>query len=151
MVEMDVFTPLKEDTDLCGSEDPTCENGIDIAVFYTPAFVALLGGDLQVVEDAIAHALYLANQSLSQSILPPSFQYRLVGFGEFPYEERDNLKADLVFLRNNPVYQGRRKELGADIGVIFFGTAAYGGISYSNTGTGPTSRIEGWYWWMDIS
>ena len=130
------FDPQNPDYSNCTSVDPFCEDMIDVVVFFTPSFYDLLGQDVSAVEEAIAHTLFVANDSLNNSMVPPHYRYRLVGVEMFPYEERDVLKADLVFLRNNPYYQARRKALGADVALFYFGTDGYGAMAYSNGGTG---------------
>ena len=127
----------------CDEHDPSCQLTIDVVVFYTPAFLEMVGGDVAAVEDRAFYGMYLANRAADNSMLPPTMRYRLVGIERFDYEERDQLKSDLIFLRNLPHYQARRRALGADIGLFYLGTQGYGGYAYSNGGANANYRDRG--------
>ena len=146
---------FNEDFD-CPILDPFCEETIDIVVFYTPAMSDFVTGDcnwgicddgegvdLQVIEEFVDEFFSIANQTLENSLLPPNFRYRLLSIELFPYEERDNLKSDLMWLRNNPYFQSVRKSFGADVGLFLLGTQGYGGYAYSNTGIDSTYKERG--------
>ena len=127
----------------CGPTDPDCTQVIDVVIFYTPAFFALIDEDLDKLEDLMHHTIYMANQSLEQSMLAPTMRYRLLGAQRFEYEERDQLKSDLMWLRNNPHYQAVRRSWGADLGLFLLGTQGYGGYAYSNSSNATADRERG--------
>ncbi|MEE2786586.1 MAG: M12 family metallo-peptidase [Myxococcota bacterium] len=127
----------------CDERDPNCASTIDIIAYYTPAFLELVGDDLGAVEDRAFYSVHIANQALRNSMLPPQMRYRLIDIQSFPYQERDSLKSDLVYLRSLPHYQATRKSLAADVGLFFLGTQGYGGYAYSNMGTGATYADSG--------
>ena len=139
------------------SATPTCESTIDIIAYYTPSFLDLVGGDVTAVEDRAFYSVYIANQSLRNSMLPPQMRYRLIDIQLFPYQERDKLKSDLVYLKSLPYYQETRKALAADVGVFFLGTDGYGGYAYSNTGSGGRysergiAVLDGYYQTSDFA
>jgi len=133
---------FNEDFD-CSILDPFCEETIDIVVFYTPAMSDFVTNDLQVIEEFVDEFFSIANQTLENSLLPPNFRYRLLSIELFPYEERDNLKSDLMWLRNNPYFQSVRKSFGADVGLFLLGTQGYGGYAYSNTGASSAYNERG--------
>ena len=125
----------------CDERDPNCASTIDIIAYYTPAFLALVGGELSAVEDRAFYSVHIANQALRNSMLPPHMRYRLIDSSVISYQERDSLKSDLVYLRSLPHYQATRKSLAADVGLFFLGTQGYGGYAYSNMGTGVPTLI----------
>ncbi|MGB0647813.1 MAG: zinc-dependent metalloprotease family protein, partial [Bradymonadia bacterium] len=120
----------------CGLADPDCLETVDVVVFYTPAFSALLGDDASRLVAAANEVVNVSNESLNNSLIDPMLRYRLVGIELFAYEERDDLKGDLVWLRLNPHYQKMRQAYGADAGIFLLGTTGFGGLAYSNFSTG---------------
>ena len=125
----------------CSDADPFCISTIDVLVLYTPAYKAILNDDLDAVIQSANHAVNTANEALKQSLISPEKRFRLVAVEEFPYEERDDLKGDLMWFRNNPHYQATRRAHAADVGVVLFGTAGFGGLAYSNYAT-TTAFVE---------
>ena len=129
--------------DECPAHDTDCDRNVDVLFFYTPSFAELFDGDLESITDVVNYTLFLANQSLENSFIPPDRRYRLMGIEEFPYVERGEQKSDLQWLRMNPYYQSRRKATGADIGVFFTGGTNANAIAYSNTSTSSTYSERG--------
>ena len=127
----------------CGPVDPDCTQVIDIVIFYTPAFFGMINEDLAYLEELASHVIHMANKSLEQSMLPPNMRYRFLGFQRFEYEERDELKSDLMWLRNNDHYQSIRRSWGADLGLFLLGTQGYGGYAYSNNSNAVADRERG--------
>jgi hypothetical protein len=127
----------------CGSVDPDCTQVVDVVIFYTPAFFAMINEDSAYLEGLASHVVFMANKSLEQSMLPPNMRYRFLGVQRFEYEERDQLKSDLMWLRNNAHYQSVRRSWGADLGLFLLGTQGYGGYAYSNNATAVADRERG--------
>ena len=127
----------------CPALDPFCEERVDLLVLYTPAMLSLLDEDQSRLQEMVYYWVNLANQSLINSILPPTMRYRLVGVQAFSYEERGRLKSDLLTLRHHPRAQALRKRYGADVVVYLLGTQGYGGFAYSNSGRGTTYDERG--------
>ena len=125
----------------CSSADPDCLETVDVLVLFTAAYRELLDNSDDNVIASANQAIQTANEALRNSLVPPNYRFRLVAIEEFPYEERGDLKGDLVWLRNNPHYQATRRAHAADVGMALFGTAGFGGLAYSNHSTG-TAFIE---------
>ena len=120
----------------CSDVDPDCLDTVDVLVLYTQAYLQLLGGSVDSVIASANQAVNTSNDALKNALVPPNYRFRLVAVEEFPYEERDDLKGDLVWLRNNPHYQATRRAHGADVGIALLGTEGFGGLAYSNHSTG---------------
>ena len=138
-------TGLSDEVDFndCPEHDPECDRNIDVLVFYTPSYAEVFQGDLDAIGDVVNYVLFLANQSLENSFVPPDRRYRLLGVEEFPYVERGHQKSDLQWLRMNPYYQSRRRATGADVGIFFTGGPNANALAYSNTGTGGSYADRG--------
>ena len=127
----------------CGAADPTCDHPIDLLVLYTDSMLTLIGGDVANFEAMTHYWVNLANQGMALSMLPPNMRYRIAGMARLPYAERDNLKSDLVWLKNSPFYQELRRSFAADMAVVFSGTQGFGGYAYSSQGRGANLDDRG--------
>ena len=132
-IETVIIDPEKTTRDECPELDPNCLETIDVLVLYTPAFINdFYQGDEEQMAELIHYWFYLANEANTNSFLTPAERYRIAGIIPFPYEERENIESDLIWLKHNPYYQSLRKSKGADVGLFILGTAKYGGYAYAS-------------------